>query len=260
MTEPHNPIVFTDLDGTLLDHETYAFDAARPALERLKGRGIPLILASSKTAAELVPLRERMGFAHCEAIAENGAGILPPGTSVAGDDACLRDILAILDRAPVELRRHFNGFSQWSVDEISARTGLAPDDARAARARQYSEVGLWAGSQDQWTGFLSYLGENGLTAQQGGRFISLSFGASKAACMQTIAEHHRQINGSALVIALGDAPNDIAMLEAADMGIIIPNPGHGGIATLDGEATGQIIRADFPGPAGWNRAILAVIN
>jgi phosphoglycolate phosphatase-like HAD superfamily hydrolase len=36
------PIVFSDLDGTLLDHETYLFDAAQPALNALKARDIPL--------------------------------------------------------------------------------------------------------------------------------------------------------------------------------------------------------------------------
>ena len=260
MADLKNPIVFTDLDGTLLDHETYAFEAARPALERLKGGGVPLVLASSKTAAELVSLRHRLGFSHCEAIVENGAGILPPGENVIGDDSRLHDILAILDGASAALRCHFSGFSQWTVDEISARTGLAAAEAAAARQRQYSEVGVWTGNRDQWREFLSYIGEHGLAAQQGGRFISLSFGASKADRMLTIAQEHRKRHGSAFVIALGDAPNDMAMLEAADMGIIVPNPGHGGITALDGEATGRIIRADAPGPEGWNRAILALIN
>jgi hypothetical protein len=50
------PVVFSDLDGTLLDHETYSFDAARPGLDALKSRGIPLILASSKTRAEMQDL------------------------------------------------------------------------------------------------------------------------------------------------------------------------------------------------------------
>ena len=66
-------IVFSDLDGTLLDHETYSFEPARPALDRLKREGHVLVLASSKTAAEIAPLRDAMGFSHCPAIVENGA-------------------------------------------------------------------------------------------------------------------------------------------------------------------------------------------
>ena len=69
-------IVFSDLDGTLLDHDSYGYDAAAAALAALRARNIPLILCSSKTAAELVPLRAELGFENCAAIVENGAGIL----------------------------------------------------------------------------------------------------------------------------------------------------------------------------------------
>ena len=69
----HPPlIVFTDLDGTLLDHETYSLEPARPALDRLASEGIPLILASSKTAAEIDRLRAEIGCADFPAIVENG--------------------------------------------------------------------------------------------------------------------------------------------------------------------------------------------
>jgi HAD superfamily hydrolase (TIGR01484 family) len=67
------PVVFSDLDGTLLDHETYSFDAARPGLDALKSRGIPLILASSKTRAEMQDLAPQLGAAGL--IFENGGGL-----------------------------------------------------------------------------------------------------------------------------------------------------------------------------------------
>ncbi|MGA0327631.1 MAG: hypothetical protein ACO3OK_11595, partial [Limisphaerales bacterium] len=41
-------VVVTDLDGSLLDHHTYSFEAALPALSVLKEEGIPLILNTSK--------------------------------------------------------------------------------------------------------------------------------------------------------------------------------------------------------------------
>ncbi len=47
MTRP--TLVFTDLDGTLLNHDDYSWEAARPALEELQRQSIPLILVSSKT-------------------------------------------------------------------------------------------------------------------------------------------------------------------------------------------------------------------
>ncbi len=50
---PASFIVFSELDGTLLDAKTYRFDAARPTLELLRTRGIPLVLCSSKTRREM---------------------------------------------------------------------------------------------------------------------------------------------------------------------------------------------------------------
>ena len=53
MTEHSHCAIFTDLDGTLLDHDTYSWAPAAPAIERIKKLGIPLIAISSKTLAEL---------------------------------------------------------------------------------------------------------------------------------------------------------------------------------------------------------------
>ena len=45
-------VLFTDLDGTLLDLFDYSYDAALPALEFLKKRKIPVIVCTAKTLAE----------------------------------------------------------------------------------------------------------------------------------------------------------------------------------------------------------------
>ena len=72
-----NLIVFTDLDGSLLDSTTYSFKAATPALNALREQGIPLVLVSSKTRAEMEPLRQRLG--HCDPfIVENGGAVFVP--------------------------------------------------------------------------------------------------------------------------------------------------------------------------------------
>ncbi len=59
MTERHT-VVFTDLDGTLLDHNDYSFSAAEPALERLQQLAVPWVLNTSKTRAELMSLKQRL--------------------------------------------------------------------------------------------------------------------------------------------------------------------------------------------------------
>ena len=58
MTDSMPLLLFSDLDGTLLDHDSYDFAPARPALDALKGIGAGVVLATSKTAAEVTPVGE----------------------------------------------------------------------------------------------------------------------------------------------------------------------------------------------------------
>ena len=67
-------VVFSDLDGTLLDHYTYSFEDARPALGRLRAAGVPLVLCTSKTRAEIAPLRDALRNTH-PFISENGGAV-----------------------------------------------------------------------------------------------------------------------------------------------------------------------------------------
>ncbi|MCW2308590.1 HAD-IIB family hydrolase [Rhodobium gokarnense] len=256
-------IVVTDLDGTLLDHDSYRWDAAIPALDLLKDREIPLILSSSKTAAEIAPLRETLGFSHCPAIVENGAGILEGGDAAGEDDAGetpygrLRDVL---DALPADLREPFAGFGDWTVEEVAERTGMDIESAARAQARRFSEPGLWSGSEGDLDAFLAALGKHGVSARRGGRFLTLSFGADKADRIAEIAPRYAVDGSDPTVIALGDAPNDVGMLEAADIGIVIANPAHDPLPALKGEADGRIRRSRLPGPEGWNESLLSVIN
>ncbi|WP_295810058.1 mannosyl-3-phosphoglycerate phosphatase [uncultured Nitratireductor sp.] len=254
-------VVFSDLDGTLLDHETYAFDAARPALERLRTEGHHLILASSKTAAEVMPIRQAVGFPHCPAIVENGAGILPPGDETGGVPASEHErLIHVLKALPFELRRYFSGFSDWDAAEVASRTGLSMESAVRAKQRLFSEPGFWSGTEAGFDAFCTALKKRGVTVQKGGRFVTLSFGGTKGVRVRELLARYRLAEEMPVSVALGDAPNDVAMLQAVDIGIVIPNPAHAGLARFSPSAGGVLRWADLAGPNGWNEEILALLN
>jgi mannosyl-3-phosphoglycerate phosphatase len=256
MNTPPALVVFSDLDGTLLDHDTYAWAAAKPALDRLSGLGCPVILTSSKTAAEISNLQIAMGLDNTPAIVENGAGVIglapqssQPSTSYANVRQCLEDL------SP-QFRNNFRGFGDMTQSELAALTGLSTDAAQRAQMRDFSEPGIWSGSETEKRAFADALNSKGLSAQQGGRFLTVSSGRTKADGMAEVLDHYRPN----ISLALGDAPNDIAMLEAADYGIIIANPHRPPLPILNGEATGRIIRTTQPGPVGWNNAVCAFLD
>ena len=250
-------IVFSDLDGTLLDHKSYSFTPANEALDALKKRGAVLVLASSKTAAEMAGIRTEMGFAHCPAIVENGSGILEPGSGTGTDSAqTYKRLLEGLNSIPAPLRSQFTGFSDMSAGDIAAATGLVPDAAARAKQRGFSEPGTWSGTDEDLRKFLARLSDRGIFVRRGGRFITLSFGKTKADQMFEIASRY----APAPIIALGDAPNDAEMIAAANYGVIIKNAHGAGLSVLSGEARGKIQRTKAEGPAGWNRAVLDLLS
>lgn len=245
-------MVFTDLDGTLIDHNTYDYAPAIPAIEEIRRLSAGLVLASSKTAPEISRLRQDIGIDEWPAIVENGAGILPSFVTECPLSDQYDAVRSALTNVPAELRACFCGFGDMSVEKVVQVTGLSPDAATLSQQRSFSEPGIWSGTATQKQAFLDALTAQGVTSQQGGRFLTLSLGSNKVDQMRTIIDTYQARH----TIALGDAPNDIAMLEYADIGIVVANPAGTPLPTLKTEDAGGILRTTHPGPTGWNLAVL----
>lgn len=252
--KPEIPLlVFTDLDGTLLSHSDYSWNAAQPALDRLASIGAGVVLASSKTAPEISRLRQDMGLQDWPAIVENGAGVLEPQAQAVGTHTDYARLRATVVKIRAKRGAVYRGFGDMDLAEISALTGLSQSDAQLAQQRAYSEPGIWSGAEAEKMDFLERLQEQGIFAREGGRFLTLSYGRTKADQMAQIMARL----APRCTIALGDAPNDVEMLEAADAGVIIANPHRAPLPFLEGETSGRIIRTTDAGPKGWNTAIQA---
>ncbi|MBB4174346.1 mannosyl-3-phosphoglycerate phosphatase [Sulfitobacter noctilucicola] len=248
-------LVFTDLDGTLLSHEDYDWRAALPALTRLKTIGAGVIMASSKTAPEIEVLQQETGLSDWPAIVENGAGLLDKRDNARAQHDDYARLRAELDSLPDALRKFFRGFGDMSVSQIAEVTGLAEASATLAARRRFSEPGTWSGATKELETFQAHLKARGIFAREGGRFLTLSFGKTKADQMARIITRYTPHN----TVALGDAPNDIEMLQAADFGIIVANPHRTPLPLLKGEDTGRVLRTDRSGPEGWNEAMLSLL-
>ncbi|MEH6647240.1 HAD-IIB family hydrolase [Sulfitobacter sp.] len=254
MTAPTPLVVFSDLDGILLDHSDYSWSAAQPALDVLAQLGAPVVLASSKTASEIAVLQQAMGLGGLPAIVENGVGIIGlHAEAVCERYSALRERL---DQVPEALRKCFEGFGDMDVARVMSLTRLSEQDAVRARKRAFSEPGVWHGTDADEAAFIDALADLGIAARRGGRFLTLSFGGTKADRMAEIIAHFKPLHS----IALGDAPNDIEMLEAADYGVIVANPHHDPLPPLGAERTGRIIRTSKSGPDGWNEAVLKLVE
>lgn len=263
-------LIVTDLDGTLLDHDSYSLAEARPALARAAAAGIEVIPNTSKTAAELLPLRQAMA-SHAPFVVENGSAICLPagdplaqGLEASGSEGLVEVVLGCgistirQQLQALKSRFRFASFADWNLDTLIARTGLPAEAARAAAERRFSEPLVWQDTPAALEAFLNTLEANGLHALQGGRFLSvLGQGADKGRALDRLRQLYRDRLGIApRVIALGDSGNDLAMLQAADIAVIIHNPASTGLQ-LQGP---EVIRSQAAGPAGWNEVIQQLLD
>lgn len=254
-------LIFTDLDGTLLDHHSYSFAPAMQALQTIAERGIPLIINSSKTFAEIVPIQRALNI--CQPfICENGAAAFRPGEAGLSDTPAdwqqqafavdRQQVLATLSALRAEYSYQFTGFADVDTQGIVEMTGLDVTAAGQAGQRNFSEPLLWQGSDDEKKQFLQQLERHHLSAQQGGRFLTvMGDTAHKGLAMDAFVQQYSD-SRPVVTIALGDSPNDQPMLDAADIAVVIKS---GRSDAINLQRPQQIIRTELTGPAGWQSAM-----
>lgn len=253
-------IIISDLDGTLLEHENYRFDAARPALEQIKQNNIPLILNSSKTAAEIINIRETLDNHH-PFVVENGAGIYLPDEvrkfKIIKFGKDREEILAVLKKLREELKLSFTGFNDMSNQELMSYTNLTEEQVVLAKQRDFTEPLLWQDSEQQWNVFCKELNNAGLGFAKGGRFNSVSGKVDKGQSINWLRSYYQdQFNLTPVVIALGDSENDKQMLESADYSILVKSPAH----EFPEIISDNLIRTTEYGPQGWNNSVIKILD
>jgi len=272
---PARHLIFTDLDGTLLDHQTYSWAAAEEALAEIARQRVPLIFVTSKTRAELEVLREKLGHAH-PFITENGGGIFIPlgyfnlrieGAQRVGRYDCLAlarpyaQVVAALEEIAEETGVSVVGFHHMTAKEIAQNTGLPVRDAERARQRDFDEPFFFAGATEQAAQeFIRVAQRRGMEVTRGGRFWHLAAGSNKGRGVRHLAELYRRALHSRLrTVGLGDSPNDLPMLAAVDQAFLLPQA-HGGFDPEVMARLPHVVRAAEPGPAGWNQAVLQILG
>jgi len=270
-------LLLTDLDGSLLDSETYSFDEARPALNALRDEHIPIILVSGKTRAEIEPLRERLDHQH-PFIVENGAAVYVPldtfgfqpersrrrashhvielGTPY----ALLRDVLRQIEES---VGTPLQGFGDLSVEEIMATTGLMREDALRAKLREFDEPFLVNGPPKLIEEICRQIVTRGLNWTRGGRFFHLTGNNDKGRAAEILLRcYRRQSHGQdppeeIETIGIGDSLNDLPLLLTVDHPVLVQRPD----GSYDPDINlPNLIRASGIGPAGWNQVVLELLR
>lgn len=231
-------VIFSDIDATLLDFDTYEFKAQN-FLKKIKKDKHFLILNSSKTSAEIRKIINDIKYKQ-PFICENGSAIYFPcnflklsniriSKKVKGWDvielaASYSEIIKLYRKLKKSLSFEIKGFSEMSLNEIIKFTNLPRDLARLAKKREYTEPFMIC---EEGKDFLNELEnkckEFNLSFTKGGRFYHLMFnqdkGKAASICLDILK---KQTNYKLKTIAIGDSKNDEEMLKIADIPILMP--------------------------------------
>jgi mannosyl-3-phosphoglycerate phosphatase len=264
-------LVFTDLDGTLLDHQTYSFDSARPALRLLREKGIPLIICTSKTRAEIEAVRVVLNNTD-PFISENGGGIFIPegyfshelpwskkdsNYQVIELGTPYPQLREVFSQIKEHLPGKVMGFGDFTVEDVASLTGLSPREAALAKKREYDEPFLLE-DLSALEKVREMVQPAGLKITEGGRFFHLTGDNDKGKASRLLQSVYAGAEGFAgRSIGLGDSLNDLALLEAVDFPVIIQKPGGQYDPSV---RVCNLIYAPGVGPIGWRKAVLDIVE
>jgi len=247
---------------------------ARPVLDRIAQAGIPLVLCSSKTRAEIEALQRRLDLHH-PFIAENGGAIVAPlgyfdrvpkdaavegGRFVMALGRRYPDVVGALRDVAAAERVRIVGFSDMTVGDVAEECGLPVLDAQLAKLREFDEpFRLLETDPATRSRFLKALHRRGLKAVSGGRFDHVTGGADKGRAIAALKSLIPDRVGPVVMAGLGDGLNDVSMLREVDLPVIVRSEMNG--------ATGRLLRkvptarvTNACGPAGWAEAVTSLLD
>jgi mannosyl-3-phosphoglycerate phosphatase len=268
-------LIYTDLDGTLLDYHSYSFREAIPALGEIKKRNIPLILCSSKTKGELEEYQRKLRIGY-PFISENGGAIFIPRGYFKRpkNDLKVKGKYLVLElgtpykklrKTLLEMSRKFGvkviGFKDLKTKQIASLCNLPYQEARSAKKRDYDEPFYFLDEikPKERKAIEREFKKSGLKLTKGGRFFHLLGANNKGKAVRLLSGmYKRNWNTDPLTVGIGDSLNDLSMLKAVDIPVLVKRKDN----TYDKEILKRlkVQKARGIGPSGWNRAVLDLVG
>lgn len=257
------PIIFTDIDGTLIDFETYSYAEVETAVSRLIARQIPIVLCSSKTRSEQAAYRQALGIPD-PYIVENGSAIFVPDGYFDRDTPPMIELgvtAVSIRQALSEIRQQtglaFQGYADLTVAEVSQITSLDETAAAQAKQREYSETIVTPLTTVIFQQLRKALAAYGLTIVSGGKFHTvMSAKNNKGTAVAYLTDLFRQKWGVIVTIGLGDSANDAPLLAAVERPFLVQRPDR------NWQEMGKMPVTKVPavGPSGWRLVVESLLE
>ncbi len=225
-------IVFTDIDGTVLNEEN-SCQETKPLVNSLLTKGAALVFCSSKTRAEVEFCRKELQVDD-PFISENGGAIFIPKSYFsfafpfskqtndyyvielgAPYSAVRRKLLKASSSVGVEIV----GFGDMTARDLELETGLPWAMAVSAKNREYDEpFRLVCGDEKALTKALE---AEGLTLTAGNRYFHVVGDTDKGKAAVVLKSLFALEVGTTMTFGVGDSRNDLSMLAVVDVPLLV---------------------------------------
>ncbi len=256
-------IVFTDLDGTLLDYHTYSFEASSEGIELLRRFDIPIIFCTSKSYAEVIHFREKTHNA-APFIVENGGAIYIPANyfkhmeqfkrfedyvvvELGGD---YNEIRKVFEQMKKEFKNKLSGFGDMSVEDIASYLNLPSDLASLAKIRMHDEPFILK-DDSLLEAIKQFADRHGLKISAGTRFHHLMGNTDKGVAVKKLISMYREAWGDVTTAGIGEGKNDEPMFGEVDMPYLVKKP-NGAYIDLSAD---HVVKIDGIGPEGFTLSV-----
>ncbi len=263
MKQKKQIIIFTDLDGSLLDKDTFRFDEIENYFKELLLKEIKIIPNSSKTEAELLDFNKLYNL-NISFIAENGSSIhglnlihsnLPEKVSLSRSTDQIYQIFN--ENIPSHLRDKISFILKLNSKKQQEIFGLPLDKIGLALKRKHSLPILFNGNEIGKNEFIKIMNNAGLTVQTGGRIMSICDNVNKSKAMtKTLELIKNEVDDEIITIGVGDNQNDIDMLRQSNYACLVKNDNFdSSLINID-----NLIKSTEPSPLGWADVIKTAIQ
>lgn len=264
-------VIFTDPDGTLLDHRAHPCIPLCPALRILADHNVPLVLCSNRTRAELEIVQQEFQFRHPFISESGGAAYLPRGYFSPPSDPMMPgyDVLPFgrPQQAVVEtLRRtaegqgiEVRGFNSMSIQEVADECGLSLAEARLAQLREFGEAfRIQSSDPAVHSRMINALRRAGLRCVSNGRLFHTSAGADVRRSVQAVTSLYRQRCHRVLTVGVSTGRSDFSLLREVDVPIVVTDSEVDPARVVRLLPNARVTSA--AGAAGWDEGILLAVQ
>ena len=259
-------LIFTDLDGSLLNHSNFEFYTIKPFILKCLRNNIKIIPNTSKTKNEVEFFSEQLGV-DIPFIVENGSAIHNLDLVCSHFDKNIKSLILsrtaneifeiFNNKVPLSLRNQCLFLKDMNASKQSKVLGLNGEQLTSALNRLYSIPLIFNGPIEIKNELISIFNDLDIKLHEGGRVINICDNCSKGDAMKIILKKMEDIKKKYHSIVIGDSPNDISMLALSNQPCVVPLPDQENLKKLKLK---KVIRANQVAPDGWKEVVLKSLD